>query len=249
MYAPDNEPPPLVPMSILHTRRRQPELMDELDLDERQFVGSLIGLRRINRITRSADILWSYVAPLANQQSPAVPLRVLDVACGGGDSAIALWRRAERAGLPVEVHGCDINPHAVAFASREAEKAGIPIRFFPHDAVNDPFPSDYDVITSSLFLHHLDEAEAVRFLESARKAARRAVVIHDLARGLPGYLLAWIGVRLLTRSPVCHIDGPRSVEGAFTLGEARELALRAGMKDVLAEKRFPFRFVLLWKAP
>lgn len=234
-------------MNTLRTRGKLPELMAQPGVDDRDFLAALHGLRRLNRAARAAHVLWPDVLAQARLHAPNQPLRLLDVACGAGDIPLALWRRADRAGIPLEIHGCDFEPRAITFATQEAEKAGAPLRFFRHDAVNDPLPNDYDLITSSLFLHHLPEDHAVRFLESARKAARHAVIIHDLARGLPGYLLAWAAVRLLTQSRICRIDGPRSVENAFTPDEARHLALRAGMKDVIVQKRFPCRFVLLWK--
>ena len=41
------------------------------------------------------------------------PIRVLDVASGGGDVPIALAKRASRAGIHVEIEGCDVSPEAV----------------------------------------------------------------------------------------------------------------------------------------
>ena len=57
------------------------------------------------------------------------------------------------------------------------------------------------------------------------------VLINDLRRAPLGYGLAWLGCRLLSMSQVVHVDGPLSVEAAFTLAEVRSLAAAAGMKD------------------
>ena len=116
----------------------------------------------------------------------------------------------------MQVEGCDISPEAVRFARRRAEQSGLSLRFFNLDVLNEPIPAGYDVVTCSLFLHHLAEADARSFLRKAADATSRLLLVNDLVRGPVGYLLAWSACRLLTRSPVVRHDGPVSVAGAFT---------------------------------
>jgi hypothetical protein len=123
------------------------------------------------------------------------------------------------------------------------------VRFFIHDAVNGPLPTGYDALTCSLFLHHLDEGEAVDLLRRMAAAAGRLVLVNDLARGAAGWLLAQAAARLLTRSDVVHTDGPRSVAAAFTPAEARTLAERAGLSGATVRRRWPFRWLLTWERP
>src|SRR5262249_11928064 len=157
------------------------------------------------------------------------PLRVLDVATGAGDLPLALGERFRRAGLAAEVSGCDISPVALAHARRRAAEAGAAARVFQADALSGPLPGPYDALFCSLFLHHLEEADAVTLLGRMRDAAQQLVLVNDLERGRLGYLLAWLGARLLTRCRVVHVDAPRSVENAFTRQEAVALAERAGL--------------------
>ena len=49
--------------------------------------------------------------------------------------------------------------------------AALSVRFFTLDALSEEIPSGFDVIVSSLFLHHLDELEAVGLLERMACAA------------------------------------------------------------------------------
>src|SRR5438093_515405 len=81
--------------------------------------------------------------------------------------------------------------------------------------LREPLPSEYDAVVSSLFLHHLTEEQAIELLRRMGTAGQM-VLVNDLVRSRTGYLLAWMGTRLLSRSEVVHFDGPRSVEGAFT---------------------------------
>jgi len=229
----------------LQKRNRQPEVMDDPALDAQRFLGSLVGLRRINAITGSSGILWTALKRQVSQLDGG-SIRVLDVASGAGDTAISLWKRAQSDNRAIEIHGCDINPHAVNFATAAAHRASANVRFFQHDVLNGAFPEGYDFVISSLFLHHLDEVNAQTFLKVAADAAKEGILIHDLIRGKAGYLFAYYGVRLITRSAVVHVDAPRSVEGAFTIEEARAMGEAAGLRGCRVSPRRPFRFLLEW---
>ena len=210
----------------LSRRCRLPEIMDQPGLEVDTCTRSR--LARINWLSRSDAILWPPIQRLARSNKGG-SIRVLDVASGGGDVPIALAKRAARAGLAVDIEGCDVSPEAVRYARRQAEEAGLALRFFELDALNEPLPVGYDAVTCSLFLHHLDEPDAVSFLKKAAASASRLVLINDLERGSVGYWLAWCGCHLLTRSPVVWHDGPVSVAGAFTLAEVRTIAENAGL--------------------
>jgi len=171
------------------------------------------------------------------------------VACGGGDVLIALWRHAKRAGISVELAGCDVSPTAVTFASEAAARAGAPIEFFQHDVTRDTLPDRFDMIMSTLFLHHLDEEDAIAFLREAAAKARNRLVIQDLVRSPLSYWFARLGTRVLLLSDICRIDGRSSVEGAFTRGEAKELARKAGLTSAEVVSRLPFRYLIRWVRP
>lgn len=229
----------------LSRRQRQPELMDDPGLDPTEHARALRALARINWLSGSGRILWPTLRDLAREISR--PVRVLDVASGGGDVSLCLWRKARKTGIELTVEGCDISPTAIAHARQRAELAGANIRFFHLDALAQPLPDGYDAVTCSLFLHHLDEGPAVELLRRMGQAAGRLVLVNDLERTRQGYLMAWIGTRLLSRSPVVHVDGPLSVQGAFTPSEAVELARQAGLEGATAIRRWPARYLLSWR--
>jgi 2-polyprenyl-3-methyl-5-hydroxy-6-metoxy-1,4-benzoquinol methylase len=233
-------------LATLDRRQRLPELMDEPGLDPTAHRTALADLARINRFSFSADILWPPLRRLALENGNA-PLRVLDIASGGGDVPIRLWQRTQRAGLAMAFECCDISATAMVTATRNAERAGAKLDFFTHDVLALPLPEKYDAVTCSLFLHHLEEAEAVRVLERMRQAARHLVLVNDLDRSAIGYALAWAGTRILSRSPIVHYDGPVSVRAAFTPKEARRLAERAGWANTAIGRRWPFRFLMQGK--
>jgi 2-polyprenyl-3-methyl-5-hydroxy-6-metoxy-1,4-benzoquinol methylase len=233
-------------MAFLKQRRRRPEIMDQPGLAPDRHAGALRGLARINFWSRSAGILWPPLSQLARQLG-SQSLRVLDLATGGGDVPIRLWRRARRAGLNFHIEGCDLSSVAVEHARAEAARQGADVPFFCCDVLRESLPSDYDAVVCSLFLHHLDEDEACELLRRMAGAAGRLVLVNDLARGWGNLLLVQVATHLLSRSSVVHTDGQRSVEGAFTPEEALALAARAGLNETTVVRRWPCRYLLTWR--
>jgi SAM-dependent methyltransferase len=233
------------PLFAVAERRRRAELLDRPGLEMAKRAHALFGLARINRVSLSAAMYWPELRRLA-QTCPGRPLRVLDLASGGGDVPIALALRAMRSGLAMHFEGCDKSRDAMRFASDRAAARGAAIRFSRLDVIEDEVPPGFDVIISSLFLHHLGGAEAVGLLQRMKRAAGESIMINDLLRGPFEYAMAWAGCHLLSRSPIVGHDGPVSVSAAFTIREVRELARQAGLDGVKLTRRWPGRFLLSW---
>ncbi len=230
----------------LEQRQLKPERMDDPSLGPVSHHAALRGLARINRVSRSAEILWPAISTLARRDG-STPLRILDVATGGGDVPIAIARRARRTGLRVEMHACDLSATALRYAASRAIAAGVGVEFFQADVLKEPLPCAYDVVMSSLFLHHLERTQAVHVLRTLADATRGCLLINDLRRCTAGYVAAIISTRVLSRSPIVHFDGPQSVRAAFTIAEAAEIAASASLSGSRIVPRFPFRWLLEWR--
>jgi 2-polyprenyl-3-methyl-5-hydroxy-6-metoxy-1,4-benzoquinol methylase len=229
-------------------RRREPEIMDQPGLAVDRHRHALRGLARINAWSGSARISWRPLAVHARRIAPR-PLRVLDVGCGGGDVIRQLDGQARRAGLPMMFEGCDRSASAVAYAQQQARASGIESRFFVADVLKDDLPRDYDAVLCSLFLHHFDAEEAIFVLRKMAGATRGLVLVNDLRRCFTGWLTAWLFTRLLSRSPIVHVDGPLSVAAAWTRAEVLAVAENAGLHGANYRRCWPFRFLLTWHRP
>lgn len=218
--------------------------MDEPTLDPQLHRAALVGLERINVVSLSVSAVWRPLACRLRRR-PGGPFSILDVACGAGDLAIGLALRARRTGLAASVHGCDISSTAVEHARARAVERGADAAFFRHDVLAQDLPQSYDVIVCSLFLHHLDEDAVMRLLRSLAASARSLLIVTDLNRSRLGLALAWAGTRLLTRSPVVHVDSLRSVRAAFTRAEAEALVRRAGLTRSRITSIWPCRWRLV----
>lgn len=240
----------LVAKSLKH-RHRQPELMDDPALDDAIHRQALAGLRRVNSISRTTAVFENaIIGSGVFEQSGSEPVRILDIACGGGDLVIQLSQRFRKQNRSVEIEGCDISSTAIDFATHQARDAGCKhTRFFKRDVLSDELPPrSYHFTMCSLFMHHLDEPDAIQLLKLMNQTASEAALVDDLDRTRLGYWLAWIGCRLLSRCRIVHVDGPRSVEGAFTTAEAIALAEDAGWLEPKIDRHWPERFLLSTRA-
>ncbi|NUQ66445.1 MAG: methyltransferase domain-containing protein [Pirellulales bacterium] len=224
-------------------RCRKPEIMDDPSLDRDRHRHALLGIARLNRVSRAVASLWRPISQLPDGHA----LRILDVATGSGDVPLGLWRRARRAGRTLEICGIDVSPFAVQCARDRAEKAEAAIRFEVLDALNEVLPGGFDVVCCSLFLHQLGRDEVVLLLRKMRDCARQVVLVSDLVRTRRGLLLAHVASRLFTSSDVVRVDGPRSVRAAFTIREFHRLVRKAGLEGAVLSPVWPCRMLLSWR--
>ncbi len=226
-------------------RERVPELMDEPGLDADLHAEALEALARVNRVSATGRRVWHEVVRIHRRTGR--PVRLLDVACGGGDVLLDVGRRAAQAGVPVELTGCDISVQALDFARGAFERRGLEVDLHTSDALSGTLPADADLVSCSLFLHHLSDGEAEALLRSLSAGARDTLLVQDLRRTRLGYLFAFVGLHALTRSPVARIDGLRSVRAAFDVREVRGLCEAAGLRGCEIRTAWPQRFLIRWR--
>jgi 2-polyprenyl-3-methyl-5-hydroxy-6-metoxy-1,4-benzoquinol methylase len=229
----------------LRSRQVRPEIMDQPGLSPHLHDHALRGLQRINRWSGSSRIYWPCLYQAAQAVAPR-PLRILDLATGGGDVPIRLWHRAKKRGVNMEIEGCDVSNTAIVHAQALAVSQSAPVRFFTLNVLTEEMPAGYDVFLCSLFLHHLEEQQAIALLQRMAASVGRLLLINDLMRSPMGYALAYVGTRLLTTSRIVHLDGPQSVAAAFTVQEMHQLAQQAGLVGANIRRAWPFRMLFCW---
>lgn len=209
-------------MADFSERALIPELMDVEDVAFDDYRDCLRDLESVNRWTLAWRPTRSYLARLADtgRIAPGRPVTILDIGCGYGDMLrrIDVW--AARRGLTVELIGMDRDPRA-ARAAAEATPAGRPIRWVTGDCFASPLPDEIDLVVSSLFCHHLDDAELVRFLVWMEAAATLGWFVNDLHRHAVSYygFVAWS--RLARWHRFVRHDGPASIRRAFVAADWR----------------------------
>jgi 2-polyprenyl-3-methyl-5-hydroxy-6-metoxy-1,4-benzoquinol methylase len=238
---------PIPPQSDLAARSVADEVMDQPGLDPVEHLRALRGLARLNRISGSARSIWRALAGFATTKRS--PLRILDLASGGGDLLLNLGRRAIRRGMEFDMLGVDFSPQAVEISRKAAQRANLSARFEVLNALEDSLPQGFDVVMTSLFLHHLSAEQAGRLLAKMAAAANKMVLVSDLVRGRWNLGLVALGARLVTTSRVVWTDASLSVRAAFTPMELQKLAEAAGLQGAVITKQFPCRMLMQWSKP
>jgi ubiquinone/menaquinone biosynthesis C-methylase UbiE len=155
---------------------------------------------RVLRRARLYDLLSRKMSfgrdRLIHLAAPAPGGNVLDVGCGTGTLAIALNQKV----APGEVHGIDASPQMIEVAKEKSAKAGLDIDFRVALIEAIPFADHvFDLVTSSLMLHHLpDDLKRTGLAEIRRvlKPGGRFVAM-DLAiesHSPLGHLLSILGL-------------------------------------------------------
>lgn len=222
--------------------------MDDPSIPVDAHEHALRGLARINRCSSVAGTLWRTISRELGTPSPG-SLSLLDVASGSGDLPVALASIARDRGCSLAPIASDISAVALKAAQQRAAARDLSLRTIRHDILASDLPEQADIVTCSLFMHHLDPAEATLALTRLGRATRRLLLVLDLRRTRRGLALAWVAPRLLTTSRVVHVDAVRSVQGSYTMAELADMAEHAGLAGASVRAAWPQRMLLTWKPP
>jgi SAM-dependent methyltransferase len=189
-------------------------------------------------------------SPLSLPESLRIPLRILDVGCGYGDTLRRIERWAESRGLDVELYGIDLNADATAIAV-EASPLSSRIEWITADVFAYSPPKPVHLVVSSLFTHHLREQEIVRFIQWMEVRAELGWFINDLSRAAIPYHVFRVFSKLVGLHPFVQYDGPISIAKSFVQEEWQRMCAAAGLghRDVRIQGFKPARLCVERRKP
>jgi SAM-dependent methyltransferase len=220
------------------------ELMDSDETDFVTFRDCLVDLAKVNRLTLAYRPSLRFFADLA--EGGRLPrdraITVVDVGSGFGDMLRKIDRWAARRGLRLDLTGVDLNPWSArtAIAATAPER---PIRYVTANVFDFCPERPIDIVISSLFTHHLDDASLARFVAWMEANAAIGWFVNDLHRHPLPYHAFRIASRALRFHHFVQHDGPISIARAFDAHDWRDVLTAAGLPPGAAEIRpqFPFR--------
>jgi len=167
-------------------------------------------------------------------------LSLLEVASGYGEVPRAASFQLARRGIVLDITDLD----------RAASHLRAKHRALVADALALPFrDSSFDIVSCSLFAHHLEPHELKRFAAEGLRVCRKALLINDLIRHPLHLGLVYAGFPLM-RSHISRIDGVASVRRAYTPRELRHILSNGTESEAKTEISTHYLFrvgVILWK--
>ncbi len=217
-----------MPRNTPNFRRRAQltELMDE-PCSREELRACLRDLGTVNRLTLGYRPLLDWLSSMASA-APG-PLHILDVGCGYGDGLRRIARFAGARGITVELTGLDINPDTVAIAA-EATRPATNIAWVHADVFAYRPRRPIHLVVSSLFAHHLDEENIVRFLTWMESHAVLGWFVNDLSRSAIPYHLFRVFAKLANFHPFVQHDGPVSIARSFLPEDWQRMCAAAGLR-------------------
>ena len=198
----------------------------ELWKKEMQFIHRFLGERRAIRQSLVAEI----------RKNPADQIKVLDVGAGSGELSAGLVKTFPD--LSIFIVGADTSE----FAVRSMRANGI--HGVQCNALEMPFADNsFDYVYCTLFLHHLTDRDAVELLGQMNRIARQKIFVIDLERQYLAYLSFKIFGRLFLQS-FTREDGALSILRAFNPTELKDIAAKAGVKNISVRRSYLNRLIL-----
>ncbi len=219
-------------------RKVIPELLDDDQGTPAEIATSLVDLRHINDWfggTRTTAALVRRVADGVGCRR----LSLLEVGAAAGDVPHGARRLLQQAQYELQVTLLDsMWTHLPQTGARSV--AG--------DALRLPFRDDsFDVVSCSLFAHHLEPEALRQFVAEGLRVCRRAVLMNDLIRSRIHLALVYAGLPLF-RSRITWHDAPASVRRAYTPDEMRDNLKGVAAKRVTMSRHYLYRMgVVVWK--
>ena len=213
------------------------ELLDTDSGTPSEIADSLSDLRRFNRWLGGIGTTRSMIQRVAAELG-VESLSLLEVAAGSGYVPENARQRLATDGLRLEVTLLDRAPSHLNGGARAV--AG--------DALALPFPeSSFDLVSCTLFAHHLAHDQLVQFFNEALRVCRIAVLVNDLVRHPLHLGLVYLGLPLY-QSRITRHDARASVRQAYTPEEMRALLAQTKAAKVEIHRHYLFRMgVIAWK--
>jgi 2-polyprenyl-3-methyl-5-hydroxy-6-metoxy-1,4-benzoquinol methylase len=226
-------------------RSNEPELMDDFSMKGDLLRDTLDKLGKINKWLGGNHVTLDGIKKLLKNQSKDKLITIIDLGCGHGEILRLIGDYGRQEGYKFKLIGIDANQDAIDYAielSQDYEE----LTFENIDIFSEEFHDlDYDVVLSTLFLHHLNQNEIYNLLKIITSKAKLGIVVNDLHRNKVAYgLFKLLG--LVISNHMIVQDGLTSILRAFKRDELENISKQLNLKSQICWK-WAFRYQWLIK--
>ncbi len=229
-------------MSSFKKRQHTAELMDDPNISLAEMEQTFFQLAQLNALTLAYRPTLSALNFFLNKHiDKKIPLKILDIGSGYGDTLRKIHAWANTRKIKVELTGIDCNRFAAKIA-KNATPNNRKIKFITGNIFDFKETENYHVIINSLMTHHLSNSEIIRLLRWMKHHASYGWFINDLHRHPIFYQLTKYFVKMTGFNYIIQHDAPVSVTRAFTRKDWEQLCSQAGQKNISIAWYFLFRY-------
>ena len=214
-----------------------PELLDDDAGSAAEVSSSLADLGRINRWFGGVRVLSRLVERVA-ERAGRRELTLLDVAGARGELPARAAGRLQQKNIRLATTVLDRATSHLTPGNRSVVGNALALPF--RDA-------SFDLVSASLFVHHLEPDEVRQFVNEALRVSRLAVLIDDIRRHPLHLALVYAGMPLY-RSRITRHDAPVSIHRAYTPEEVRGLLGQTAAAEVDVRTYYLYRMgAIAWR--
>ena len=217
-------------MTDLSRRAAGPEILDTEDVGPEIFATVMDDLAAVSRVMLAHAPTIGFLQRATRGLPRGASISVLDVGSGEGDLLRRIRRWSNQRGLRARLTGLDLNPRS-AGAARARTPDSMAIDYVTGDVFD--YAGQADFVVSSLFTHHLTDAQVVDFLRWMAGHAARGWFVNDLHRHRIAYTGFGIAARLARWHRIVRLDGQTSVARSFRVADWQALLAAAGVEGRL----------------
>ena len=214
--------------------------MDDLDMSGASLISSLDQLATINNWLGGNKLTLDGLKVLLQTASKTQPLKIVDLGCGNGDMLRRVADFGRKNGYTFQLLGIDANQATIDYGIA-LSKDYPEISYRKENVLVDTFQTHtYDIAMCTLFLHHFEDAVALKLVQTLVEKARIGVLINDLHRHkLADYLFKLITVGV--RNKMTKQDGLTSILKAFKRQDFERFSKTIDYKSTITW-RWAFRY-------
>lgn len=234
-------------MSVLvNTKYRSEaeEIMDDLDYNGPILHDALDKLAKINQWLGGNIVTINGLKKALKNHSKSEAITIIDLGCGGGDILREISLFGKKNDYNFKLIGIDANPHTVNYANSLSQKYDN-VSFEAIDIFSDQFNNlEYDLVLTTLFLHHFKEDQLVSFLKPVLQKAKLGIVVNDLHRHKLAYYLFKLLCTTIKNKTIVE-DGLTSVLRGFKREELTTISKQINANYQIQWKwAFRFQWIL-----
>lgn len=221
------------------------EIMDDFSISGAVLRDTLDKIDNINTFLGGNNVTLNGLKKLLKNHPIEKPITIIDLGSGSGDILRSVAKLGKKEGYTFNLIGIDANKDTIAYA-KELSINYPEIQFLNYNIFSKAFKTlEFDIVLSTLFLHHFKNNELISFLSSLVKKAKIGIIINDLHRHKLAYYLFKLVCLFISNKMVID-DGLTSVLRGFKRNELESISTKIEA-NYLIKWKWAFRFQWILK--